>query len=269
MARPAAETETLWRDQEEKWEEGGVWTFLLPPTVGIQISELTWSLIGLITSTVETSECSQSKRLQPAPWRTSEGKPWAQIRAALMEQTRKTATSGRSEWWTCANELIKSLCISLIRTVIAVCTGEMSQTMCFCASTLFTTKPVVHTNTFLFLLSGCWIMETAPRPPIASASSKASVSRDMLESSNIYIPRFILLEAIAELSFPVLSLTLRPSIHLCLSAPTETETWYFGQISLDLCQLEERIVRAIPNLRNKHKGYSGPNVQQHFSSLFS
>lgn len=45
MVRPAAETvhttEMLWRDQEEKWEEGGVWTFLLPPTVRIEILELT------------------------------------------------------------------------------------------------------------------------------------------------------------------------------------------------------------------------------------
>lgn len=36
----------------------------------------------------------------------------------------------------------------------------------------------VHTTTFLFLLSGCWTMETVPRAPTASASSKALVSRD-------------------------------------------------------------------------------------------
>lgn len=58
MVKPAAETihttEILWRDQEEKWEEGGVWTFLLPPTVSIAILELTWSLIGLTTSRAKT-----------------------------------------------------------------------------------------------------------------------------------------------------------------------------------------------------------------------
>lgn len=44
MVRPAADmlciTGMLWIGQEEEWEEGGVWTYLLPPTASIEIFQL-------------------------------------------------------------------------------------------------------------------------------------------------------------------------------------------------------------------------------------
>lgn len=45
MRRPAADmlctTVMLWIGEEEEWEEGGVWTDLLPPTASIEILQLT------------------------------------------------------------------------------------------------------------------------------------------------------------------------------------------------------------------------------------
>ncbi len=58
MVRPAPDmlctTGMLWIGEKEKWEEGGVWTYPLPPTASTEIFQLTWSLTGPTAFIAET-----------------------------------------------------------------------------------------------------------------------------------------------------------------------------------------------------------------------